>query len=806
MTQPIINNNVSQTDLMYFKEEILGNIKQMDNKMNEKIDQIMKIFEAKIAPYQSKFDEMSNKIFDLSNLISNDKTSMEKITKLYEFRVKIEEEMQSAQSKINQCNRDISNACYKYDKVLLDNFLIPGLLGPNCKYPTLKAYIENSINQISNLNSFKDRQSLDLKSYKDKLEQLIKQFGTQIEKVKANFLDYCKESVDNCENRFNERIKSTDDRIELMRVENGKYAIDLKQQSNDLGIQWEKILKIKEEIFVKFDEEVAKFEKLHTGTENTMDEYKKEFKLIKKKFTELSEFIKDVRFRKNIGGDVKKRELREMSDKINFDKKQKYQSSDDSTLLNKSSENISTLPPPKFKSPTIIPKKSAMFSEDIPLRAPFSPQIKQKKRRKMLEQESQSSISRPVQTEKPMPVHKPMENLDQIESTVKQYINPESQKSADPSSNQLPNIIQLQTGVNGDTDGKDDSINNIIIPSKKNKSKINLYNLPVEKEPEKEPEKEQEKEPEKEEVFKNEPELTATKQSIDFTEQNKYTSIDEVKAPIIEKEENTIELQNNIKIEGIVRNKSNSDIGNLKLLPEVKTRMQNKNVILSPLHDSNFENVFPQKINESKFTSTTAFFNSKGNQTLEKANKDLLKKLLKAESKISAIERNLNKKIVDIFNQLTHLNLQIKLQSQNSSNYVRDLKINYISSSDLNPNSGTYSPNNDLNLLSPRTNDKYNNFYLTNENISTTNANFYNGGHKKNYSLYMNNRPKNKRKNKGSVVDNDFSKSQNGPTNRFSPLSVLINNEPKYLPRDESNVLLRNIEPFLIKKFDDDEY
>ena len=65
MTQPIINNNVSQTDLMYFKEEILGNIKQMDNKMNEKIDQIIKIFEAKIAPYQSKFDEMSNKIFDL---------------------------------------------------------------------------------------------------------------------------------------------------------------------------------------------------------------------------------------------------------------------------------------------------------------------------------------------------------------------------------------------------------------------------------------------------------------------------------------------------------------------------------------------------------------------------------------------------------------------------------------------------------------------------------------------------------------------------------------------------------------------
>ena len=55
--------------------------------------------------------------------------------------------------------------------------------------------------------------------------------------------------------------------------------------------------------------------KLFTG-------YKKQFHIIQHKFTQLSEFIKDVRFRINIKNEeVKRREYTQMSDLINFDKK-----------------------------------------------------------------------------------------------------------------------------------------------------------------------------------------------------------------------------------------------------------------------------------------------------------------------------------------------------------------------------------------------------------------------------------------------------------------------------------------------------
>ncbi len=52
--------------------------------------------------------------------------------------------------------------------------------------------------------------------------------------------------------------------------------------------------------------------------------YKKEFNLIKNRFTQLSEFIKDVRFRANLGNGITKREALNLSNQIDFTKKQVF--------------------------------------------------------------------------------------------------------------------------------------------------------------------------------------------------------------------------------------------------------------------------------------------------------------------------------------------------------------------------------------------------------------------------------------------------------------------------------------------------
>ena len=318
---------VSQNDLMYFKNEILGNIKVLEYRLSELLDKTSLEIEVKFHPYETKFHEINNKINDLTNLVSKNKSNSEKIEQLLKFKKSTEDTLISHVNMIGQCSKDISNACFKYDKLLLNNFVIPGLIGNNCKYQSFKAYIEHSLSQISNLNSFKDNHTVDLKSYKEKLENIIKQFSSQIEAVKSSFIDYCKKLFEESDAKNKEALKLIDEKIEQIKLENSKYSIELKQKCDEIGLDWLKILRLKEEVFERFDTEKENFIKYSRDLNNTFEEHKKEFKLIKKKFTELSEFIKDIRFRKNIM-DLKK-DTKEMAKKINFDKKQKYIDSDE---------------------------------------------------------------------------------------------------------------------------------------------------------------------------------------------------------------------------------------------------------------------------------------------------------------------------------------------------------------------------------------------------------------------------------------------------------------------------------------------
>ena len=55
---------------------------------------------------------------------------------------------------------------------------------------------------------------------------------------------------------------------------------------------------------------------LTDDTIKSFEEFKNEYGVIRHKFMELAEFIKDVRFRKNIGGNVKKKEVKQMVKKM----------------------------------------------------------------------------------------------------------------------------------------------------------------------------------------------------------------------------------------------------------------------------------------------------------------------------------------------------------------------------------------------------------------------------------------------------------------------------------------------------------
>ena len=338
---------VSKKDFSFYQNEILKELKSRDTKINEQIKQNNSELIEQQQSIEQKI-ELYNQKLEIFMSTQNDDKQTEIKKEFEKFKKKIEQTILQQSTKISTTQRDLFDACIKYDRAISNQEFIPGLIGKSCRFNTSKNFFEYVDKKLNELIIFKDKNSNDLKSYKDKLGNLLEQFKIQIDKTQSEILNNCSESFIKNDNACQDRIKVIEDRISQMRVENGKYCFDLLKKTDDLIKEWAKIENIKDEIYAKLDNELIKYKEYNDGLKKLVKEQKEEFKIIKVRFTELSDFLKDVRFKKNLKllltkGKEKNNDLEEkynyrnlarMSKKINFNRKQRL-SKDEKELFEK---------------------------------------------------------------------------------------------------------------------------------------------------------------------------------------------------------------------------------------------------------------------------------------------------------------------------------------------------------------------------------------------------------------------------------------------------------------------------------------
>ena len=290
------NKNIKK-ELLYFKDDMLKDIKMFETKLNSKYNESQQSIEQKLKYYEEKIEKLTEKFSTFSISTSENKNLEEKIDDLYKFKSKISEQVLTNEMKLDSTYKDLKDSIFKYDKLFSDTVIYPGLIGNLCKFKTFHEFMDYLIIQISQLNNFKDKNILDLKSYKTKLENLIQSFQLQIDNITKSMSEFTTKSVNDCESRINDLLKTYDEKMQNIRIENNKYFNQIKEEFTKMKKDWEKILQIKKEIYYKYDVEVSNMKESYNNVALKFEGYKKEFNLIKNRFTQLSEFIKDVRFR-----------------------------------------------------------------------------------------------------------------------------------------------------------------------------------------------------------------------------------------------------------------------------------------------------------------------------------------------------------------------------------------------------------------------------------------------------------------------------------------------------------------------------
>ena len=326
-------NEIQKNDFVYFRNEILKDMKQIETKINEKVIN----FYSSIKKITTENDEKINAIeLKVKALQENDPLILEnKINTNFEkTKKKFEEKFDDMGAKINIIQKDLSNACFKYDRIVIDNLKVTGLIGEACPYNNLKYYIEFIHKKLSELSLARDKINNEIKAINNKINDNHIQIKSDLEQQRYIIADMTSNRLTEANNKFLERDKMYEERISSLRLENYNFSNDLIKKTQELNIQWDKLEHIKEEIYKKFDEEKIYYKKYTDYLSNSFNSQKKEFNLIKTRFTDMSNVFKHLSTSRNGFETLDRKEILKVVKRLNFTKKQKM-SKEDTEMINK---------------------------------------------------------------------------------------------------------------------------------------------------------------------------------------------------------------------------------------------------------------------------------------------------------------------------------------------------------------------------------------------------------------------------------------------------------------------------------------
>ena len=299
------NPNNMKRDLLLFKDEILKEIKIFKSNLIEKSLNNEKYMNDNINKFSIQIEEFNRRIIDLSNLIITDKKIREKVEQFAEFKEKVQETIMTDGIKIVNLEKDFYENIYRIDNILKDTVLNSKIIGGIAKYNTFYDFMSKVTDELSLLNTFKDKTNSDMNNFKSKFENYTNKAKAKTENVEKESKLYTDKFIKKTEIKMNDLFDEYNNRLNEVKFQNVSYSENIKKMTEDLFTQINNIKMIKNEIYDKFEEYSKLIKKDNSKILNSLSGYKEEFYNIKKKYIEIANTIKYKGDLKNLNFEFK---------------------------------------------------------------------------------------------------------------------------------------------------------------------------------------------------------------------------------------------------------------------------------------------------------------------------------------------------------------------------------------------------------------------------------------------------------------------------------------------------------------------
>ena len=269
INNPCIDNQIKNYilhQLIFFKEDILHDVKQLGTEMVSKYKLNASKNDTKIIQMQEAIEVIQKNLEKITSSKNKENPLLEHTDKMTKQVSKLEQIVNAQDLKIKNISTKFTENIYELDNKIKQCISHPLVIGPNCKYKTFHEFINFINDNMDNLIIFKEKIYSLHKEFKNKTETNMNTY-----KLKLDYL------LQNCNISISSKIREVEQ--EIKKNLNETLYIELEKINKNFENQKENLEK---KIF-NINEKLQKIDILQQNFETKEAEMNKKIELIKEK-------------------------------------------------------------------------------------------------------------------------------------------------------------------------------------------------------------------------------------------------------------------------------------------------------------------------------------------------------------------------------------------------------------------------------------------------------------------------------------------------------------------------------------------
>ena len=288
------------------KNEIQKLVNNTNDSFNQRLLETNKCIDEFKNSITTQMETISGIQNEMYNCFKTNKKNFEKLNNIQTIMKNFEEKIEINATNIENLKKEILDVNKKNEKLFEENFVVPEIVKEKNNLNNLKDFFKYLINEINNLNTEIKKKEVNMNCCKSELKNIINQIKIKTDHFNEINKDFIKKNYEEINKNFYEKLNEIKEEMPNLDFSNSIYAKELKQEIIEV-IKERKDLEIYQN---KMKENFNNyFQSLNSKAKESVNEiykYRKEFTKIKKYFIDIIEFLKDVRFQRNINNENNK--------------------------------------------------------------------------------------------------------------------------------------------------------------------------------------------------------------------------------------------------------------------------------------------------------------------------------------------------------------------------------------------------------------------------------------------------------------------------------------------------------------------